>query len=182
MQLSLLDTQMRMEVDLSKVRSAEIPEGGGEMFKAMGMDRVITISRLDQKTSLIIFPGLQATLDTPMTEEEADSLDGEAKVVNTELGQETIDGHPCTKNKFVITDKKGRKQEGTVWNATDLKNFPVQLQIPEKDNQVTIKFSDIKFQKPDARLFVLPTGYKQYGSMAELMGALMLRAITGGGK
>jgi len=38
-------------------------------------------------------------------------------------------GRPsCVKNKVIVTDDKGDKHESTVWNATDLKNFPVKIE------------------------------------------------------
>ena len=56
---------------------------------------------------------------------------GDYKVETTEIGKETLDGHPCVKNKYVVTDNEGVKHESTVWNATDLKNFPVKIQTTE---------------------------------------------------
>ena len=34
------------------------------------------------------------------------------------MGMKTLDGHPCVKNKVVVTDKEGIKHEWMVWNAT----------------------------------------------------------------
>jgi hypothetical protein len=177
LQLAFLQNQMRVEVELSRIRGGAAA-GQGELLKSMGMDRIVTISRLDRKSTLVIVPGLGAMVDSPMSEAEAASLDGDAKVEITEIGKDTIDAHPCTKNRFVISDKKGNKREGTVWNATDLKNFPVQLQMTEGKDLMTLKFKNIKLQPPEARLFVAPAGYKSYASMAELMGAAMSR-MTG---
>jgi hypothetical protein len=36
------------------------------------------------------------------------------------------------KNKVVVTDKGNRHDEYTVWNATDLKKFPVKVQSKRK--------------------------------------------------
>jgi hypothetical protein len=181
MELSMLDNNMRVDVDVTKMKSKQMPEGGGEMMKSMGMDRIITISQIGKKSTLLIIPGLKSLVDSPMTEDETASLDGETKAATTELGKETINGHPCTKYKVIITDSKGQKRDATVWKATDLKDFPMKMQMPEKDKLVTLTFTDVKLQKPDAKLFDAPEGYTKYGSMPELMGALMKRMISGGG-
>ena len=36
------------------------------------------------------------------------------KLEATELGKETVAGHPCVKNKVIVTDDKGDKHESTV--------------------------------------------------------------------
>jgi len=182
MALALSGSRMRIEVDISSVRVDGQPQPGTELFRSIGLDRVITVSRLDQKSSLIIVPGMRASVDTPMPEEEAGFLGSEAKLEYTEPGNETSAGHPCVRSRFVITDKKGRKREGLVWKATDLKDFPVQIQTKEGDDQMTMRFSDIKLQSPDPQLFVAPPGYKSYKEMSDLMEAAMAKLQDSGKK
>jgi hypothetical protein len=103
-------------------------------------------------------------------------LSGEAKVEFIEVGKETIAEHPCVRSRFVITDPKGRKREGTVWKATDLKEFPVQILMLESESQMILRFSDIKFDSPASHLFAVPAGYKPYQDMSELMAAALSRS------
>ena len=70
-------------------------------------------------------------------------------------------------------DESGKAQEFTVWNATDLKDFPIQFETTEKGNTVHCKYRDIQFTKPDARLFDAPAGFKSYPDMQEMMMSMM---------
>ena len=72
------------------------------------------------------------------------------KVETTELGKETVDGHPCVKNKVVVTDKESKQHESTVWNATDLKNFPVKIETGRERRHFDHAFKNISLTKPDA--------------------------------
>jgi hypothetical protein len=179
MQLAMSGSRMRMEVLLSSVRVDGQSQPGAEAMALIGLDRIITVSSLDEKTSLTIVPGLKAIVNTRMTEEEADSLSGDAKLEESEAGKEAIAGHPCMKNHFVITDKKARKRTGSVWRATDLKSFPIQIQMLEGTNQMVLRFSDIKFQTPDSKLFTEPTGYRSYDSLSDLVGEALARLQKG---
>jgi hypothetical protein len=69
----------------------------------------------------------------------------------------------------VITDGKQAKYEATVWNAKDLKNFPVKIQHTQEGVESTLYFKDVKLAKPDASLFEPPAKYKKYSNMQELM-------------
>jgi hypothetical protein len=84
------------------------------------------------------------------------------------------------KNKAVITDKEGNKQESTVWNATDLKNFPVKIQTIEQGNNVTMLFKNVSTAKPAASLFEPPSGYTKYDSIQSMMMQQVLKQMGGG--
>jgi len=103
------------------------------------------------------------------------------QVETTELGKETIDGHDCIKNKVVVTGKDGTQHESTVWNATDLKSFPVKIVTQEKDNTVTMQFKDISFDKPAASQFDPPADYTKYDDMQTMMQTEMMKRMGGMG-
>ena len=88
-----------------------------------------------------------------------------------------MENHPCTKSKLTFTDKDGRTSEALVWEATDLKNFPIQYQTVDEGQTTTTTFTDIKSGKPAASLFELPASYKKYGSMQEMMMGNMQRLM-----
>ena len=104
-----------------------------------------------------IYPALEAYLTQPMDKKELESA--EKSTVKTEaLGKETFDGHPCVKNKLTITGGDGAVQELTVWNATDLQNFPIQTLIKQDGETVITRYTDVKFTKLDAKQFEPPAG------------------------
>jgi len=49
--------------------------------------------------------------------------------------------------------------EAVVWNATDLKDFPIQIEMKEKDRTVLMHFTNVRFDKPDAKQFDVPAAY-----------------------
>ena len=100
-------------------------------MKQMGMDKTVNIIRPDKKVTYTVFPGMSAYAETPMSDKQvADAMDN-SKIEKTSLGKETVGGHPCEKNKVTITSDNGEKHVVLVWNALDLKSFPVQMQIDE---------------------------------------------------
>ena len=103
-----------------------------------------------------------------------------SKIEKTAAGKETIDGHPCVKNKIVVTDAKGKKTEGFVWNASDLKDFPIQVEVHSDKTVTTIHYTEPKFEKPEAKLFDTPAGYTKYASMQQMMQAAMMKMMGGG--
>ena len=78
---------------------------------------------------------------------------------------------------FSFTDKDGQTAEAIVWEATDMKNFPIQYQTIDEGKTATTTFTDIKQGKPDAALFELPASYTKYGSMQEMMMGNMQRMM-----
>ena len=97
----------------------------------------------------------------------------------TELGKETVDGHPCVKNKTVVTDKEGNQHESLVWNATDLKKFPVKIEQSQNGMKITMAFRDISFSKPTANLFDPPNDATKFDSMQSMMQQVMMKRMGG---
>jgi hypothetical protein len=146
----------------------------------MGMDRMIMISRPDKKTGYQVYPGLQAYVENPLPAQESGSSPSDFKIETTELGKETVDNHPCVKNKTVVTDKDGNKHESTVWNATDLKKFPIKIEHLENGTKVMMLFHDVSLSKPAAGLFDAPSDATKYDSMQAMMQQSMMKRFGGG--
>jgi hypothetical protein len=170
----------RFEMDLSQVSTSKMPAGAAAQMKSMGMDKMIAISRSDKKVTYLVYPGLQAYLEKPMQEAEAVKPESDYKFETTELGRETVDGHPCVKNKAVVTDPQGNKSESTIWNATDLKKFPIKIEQIHENSVTTLMFKDVSFAKPEAPLFEPPSGSARYDNMQTLMQQQMVKRLSGG--
>ncbi len=174
------DGKSRFEMDLTKMKNSMMKDSGAEMMKAMGMDSMVAIARPDKQVSYTIFPGMKAYAETPLSESENAKTAEKYKVETSELGKETMDGHPCVKNKVVVTDDKQKKHESIVWNATDLKKFPVRIETEEGGTKLTMLFKDIKLAQPDAKNFEAPSDLKRYTSREELMQTEMMKRMGGG--
>lgn len=179
--LSFDKGKSRFEMDMTQIKGGNIPAGAAEQMKAMGMDTLVAISRPDKKVNYLIYSGLSAYLESESKDAESTDAAGKYKVETTEVGKETIDGHACVKNKIVVTDEKGKTHESLVWNATDLKNFPVKIETAEDGTKITMLFKDIKLAKPDDAIFAPPAGFKKYASMMTLMQEEIMKRAGGVG-
>jgi hypothetical protein len=179
MTMSMLDGKTRNEVDMTRSR---MPAQAVAQMKQMGMDKVVMLGLPAKQEMLVIYPGLQAYAEQAYNGAQASTASSDAKIETTSLGSDTIDNHACDKSKVVVTDKDGNKHEATVWYATDLKRFPIQIQMAEPTGgTATMKFKDVKFDKPDASLFDAPAGYTKYSSVQELMQTEVMKRLGGGG-
>jgi hypothetical protein len=120
--IEFMDGKSRFEMDVGRMQGVSMPPQAMERMHQMGMDKMTTVSRPDLKITYLIYPNMQAYVESPVQDAAASTPPSDYKVEITKLGEETIDGHPCVKNKIVATDKDGKAEESTVWNATDLNN------------------------------------------------------------
>jgi hypothetical protein len=169
----------RFEMNMADIKGTQMPPNAAAQLKAMGMDLTVSISRPDKKVTDIIYPGMQSYVEISIPDQAASTADADFKTEVTELGKETVDGHDCVKNKVVITDKAGTAHESTVWNATDLKKFPVKIETAEKGQKMVMHFREVAFTKPAASAFEVPDGLKKYSTMQEMMQAVMMKQMGG---
>lgn len=162
---------MRNEMDMTKMSGIPARDVAG--MKQMGMDKMVILKSSETKSTYMVYPNLKSYCPMPAGKDSSP----EGNVEKTELGSDTVEAHPCTKSKLTFTDKDGRTAEALVWEATDLKNFPIQYQTVEEGQTTTTTFSDLKMGKPDASLFELPESYKKYDSMQQMMMGNMQRLM-----
>lgn len=171
--LAVSGRKMRTEMDMTKM--SNVPAADKEGMKQMGMDQMIILALPEKPATYLVFPNLKSYCDVPLP----DKGNADGKLEKTELGSETVEKHPCKKSKLTFTDKDGKTAEAIVWEATDLKNFPIQYQTTDDGQTLTTTFTDIKMGKPDAAQFDLPADYKKYGGMQEMIMGNMQRLMQG---
>jgi hypothetical protein len=171
----------RFEMDTSQLKGSKMPPSAAAQMKSIGMDKMIMISRPDKKVGYMVYPGMQAFMENPLPEREAAAPASDYKMEVTEIGKEIVDGHPCIKNQAVVTDKDGTRHQALVWNATDLKKFPVKIEQQEGNTKVTMSFRDISFSKPAADLFEPPSNATKYDSMQSMMQQVIMKRMGGAG-
>ncbi len=161
MDFAAADGKVRIEINLAQMQSNELPPSKVAELKQAGMDRIISLFRPDKKLTYIVYPGIQSYLVMPVSKEDADAIEKGLKLAKTALGNETLDGHACVKNKVVVNDTKGQVLQAVTWNAADLKDFPLQIEMKEKENTVRMHFTQLRFTKPDPKQFDVPAAYSQ---------------------
>src|ERR1051325_8538805 len=99
------------------------------------MDRILYLEVSPKTGVQLIYSALESYCEPPRSTNQIDGAG--SKVERAALGDETIDKHPCTKTKLTVTDADGKTSEALVWEATDLKNFPIQYQVTEGGQATT---------------------------------------------
>jgi hypothetical protein len=168
---AVLEGKVRVEMDMAKMQGGRMPPEAVAHMQAMGMDKTVTIMLPEKHTGYLVYPGLKAYCELPTPRgTSATESNKPPKVERTEIGKEIIDGHPCVKYKLVVTPENGTPVNMLVWQATDLKNYPIQTEVSAGGGAVvTTRFQNINQSKPAASLFEPPSDYKRYGSPQELM-------------
>jgi outer membrane lipoprotein-sorting protein len=178
------DGMVRMEIDLTKTKTLRkgkpVKNRNDDMegMASMGFDKQVTLVRPDKQATYLVYPGLKAYCEVP----KKTSSDDQSKSEWKELGQDTVDGHPCMKYLVTTTNADGTTEESTAWKATDLKDFVIQTVTVSGGDTTTLTFKNIKFDKPAAALFELPADYTKYGSVQEMMMGAMQQMMQNMGE
>jgi hypothetical protein len=159
MDFAFLDGKVRLEIDLARMQSKDLPASTITGLKERGMDRVISVFRPDKKATYVMYPGIQSYVTVPVPKGEAEVSETSLKLEKSALGNETLAGHACVKNKSVVKNGQAPVFEAVTWNAADLKDFPLQIEIRDKRSTVRMLFTQVRFTKPDAKQFDPPANY-----------------------
>ncbi|HEY1663937.1 MAG TPA: DUF4412 domain-containing protein [Verrucomicrobiae bacterium] len=168
------------ELDMSQMQGGNIPAQVLTMMKSAGLDKMVSITQSNKPVVYVVYPNAKAYAEMTSPTPDTASTNADVPVQVTALGNETMAGHPCVKNKATVTDKQGVKHDFTVWNATDLKNFPVQITMTGEENPATFTFLNVSFAKPNPGLFTPPTGFTQYDGIQEMMQSIMFKSLGSG--
>ena len=179
MDFARLDKNLRMEVDVAKMKNKDLPVGTIDALQQMGLDKFVTLIRPDRKTLHVIYPKAACYMTLPMKPEEVEAVE-KASLKTEVLGKETLDGHTCVKNKVTIKPAKGEAQVFTVWNATDLKDFPIQTLTKQVADTVITRYTNVQLQRPDAKLFEPPTGLEEFKGLEAFQAGMMKKNLGGG--
>jgi len=161
MEFAALDSKVRLDINLAQIQSKDFSAADLAKLKQAGLDRLVSVFRPDKKATYVIYPGVQSYQEVALVKGEADAFEQGLKLEKNSLGKETVDGHPCVKNKAIISNGKGPVFEALTWNATDLKDFPLRIEMKEKVNTIRMHFSQVRFVKPEAKQFEIPAGYSR---------------------
>ena len=173
MDFALLDNKIRVGIDMTQIKSSTMAPTEADQLKQMGLSHVISIIRPDKKIIYVIYPDQKSVLTVPMPQEDVDAAEKSPKIQKTAQGNETVDGHPCVKNKVVVSDDKGQMLDAITWEASDLKNFPIQIQTKENGKVTMVHFRQVQIEKPSINQFDPPKDHAQFKDMMELMQAVM---------
>lgn len=159
MDFATFEGKVRIEINLAQMQSKDLPPSKIAELKESGMERIISLFRPDKKVTYVIYPGIQSYQIIPLAKADNDAFEKGLKLEKAALGKETLDGHDCVKYKVVVKDTNGPVLQAVTWNAADLKDFPLQIEMKEKINTVRMHFTQLRFTKPDPQQFNVPAAY-----------------------
>jgi len=171
--IAFREGKSRFEMDMTQMKN--IKKKDADQMRSMGMDKLIAISRPDKKLTYQVWPGFKSYMEAPMRESTSDAAADAYKVDVSPAGSDTLDGHDCEKNRVTVTGKAGDRHESVVWNAKDLKKFPLQIETTEEGHNMRMTFKDVQLAAPAAELFEPPADFKRYNSMQEMMMTEMMK-------
>lgn len=180
MGFSLLGGNLRLDFDLSQIRSAQMPTQMLANLKLAGLDKAVTIVRPDQRKVIMMYPGMAAYVDMPMAKEEAADWQRGYQVKRAKLGEEKVEGTACEKQRVTVTSDAGAAHEATVWYAPSPRSHPVKLQMNQPGATITMQFRDISLARPAAGQFEAGAGMTKYPTVEVLTQTAMIKALGGG--
>jgi hypothetical protein len=147
-----------------------------------GMPGMVTISLGDAKKTIMMNTTTKVYSEQIIQEKEQMPTMYDSDIVfdKKKVGNETIDGHPCIKYDSVYyrKSKPEEKHKAIIWEAQDLKDFPIQMEVtvpanpkyPGSGGKMVVKYKDVKLGAATASMFEVPSGYKKVNSPQEVMG------------
>lgn len=169
MGFEMLGSKIRVDINMAEVKSKEMSPEFAATMKQIGMDQMTTIELPEDKSIITVYPGLKSFTKSPMPKNEVDGAFKTYKTTSKHLAKETVDGHSCEKDEMTFVDDKGAQEHVVLWHATDLKGFPVQLQMTVDDSVMTMKFKDVKLGRPENSHFEAPGTMTSYEDLNTLM-------------
>ncbi|HEV2328519.1 MAG TPA: hypothetical protein VGY56_07000 [Verrucomicrobiae bacterium] len=170
MDLAVSSNCFRWQADAMKIWP--MPPQAKTLAKLIHTDTIVFLTKKNERMVYMIYPSVQAYIPIPIPDSalaEFDTRSDTIQIQKTELGQETLLGHPCIKYKAVDTEPNVPPQEGLIWSATDLQGFPIGMVLHSEGALMKFNFQEVQIRNPDSSLFVIPTNYISFTNSADLL-------------
>jgi hypothetical protein len=167
---ALLGGRLRTEIDLTEFRGLHACDIAQGKLAEVGLDQVIFVLLPDLKLKFLIYPRARAYVETIQNWRER--LNQIVDIQKSRVGTLTIDGHPCTRYKVVATNELGDKTAVDVWQASDLADFPVQMEFQIRNTTFKVLFHNVNLARPNLSLFEPPADFDRYASLQALLQAI----------
>jgi len=143
--------EMKIYRSADKMRT-DMPGGMGYM-----------IVDLSQHAAYMVMNGMCMQTAT-QTQSNPFAQASDASIDRSPAGADTLDGHPCKVENLTITPHDGKPMKMKVWEAQDLKSFPIKVEMQTDKGTVTVLYKDLSFDAPPASLFTHPENCRQMPS------------------
>jgi len=177
--VAVLDGMTRTDIDMADIEGAMIPPQAMVQIKALHMDKIVTLIINEGNTSVVIYPGMKAYVETA-TSGVQDAGDCGINVAGT--SDDEIDGRKLLKKEIEVNCKSFDQQKFTVWEEKSKPGPPVRLETEQNGVKLTMTLSDLDLTKPESALFIPTTGFQKFDSMQALMGHVREQMFQSQGK
>ena len=175
-----LDGKMRWYLNLDQARTARLDPDTTEWLREAKLSQVVLILRPQTKV-VVVLPGLKQWFEfapSKPSEIEEKAREKAGFLQKTEVGRETVDGHPCVKYRLDLPNERHSREAAYVWQATDLKHLPIKFQAMINGESYGLTFRQIKDSPPDLKYFEAPAGYSKIGGSEVLLQNALLGRLT----
>jgi hypothetical protein len=133
---------------------------GGTMYSIMD---------LKQHTSFMVMRNGMCMQTTVQGQENPFAQTQNAAVERSSAGTAVVEGHPCKVENLTITPHSGPRAgqaiKMRVWEAQDLKGFPIKVETQTSHGLITMEYKDVSLAEPAASLFAHPDNCQQMPAM-----------------
>ena len=184
--LAMRDGRMRFDLSLSRLAGTLLEPEMVKRLESAKLDRLVFLLKSGDPARIAV-PGIKSYTETVLSKDsplhdKAGSAVGRLQKVF--VANEIWDRHPCRKYRLTVEPLEGQPKSthvAHVWEATDLANLPVRMEIKVRQGTYKLQMRDVRVMESDLRLFEIPEGYTRYEGPASLMQAAMAR-MAGDGK
>jgi hypothetical protein len=110
---------------------------------------------MTQHTNYMVMNGMCMQMTAPQ-QQNVFAQAHDATVDRSPAGTDTVDGHACKVENVTVTSSNGKISKMKVWEAQDLKGFPVKIEMETARGPAVMQYKDVSLSAPDASLFVHP--------------------------
>ncbi len=131
----------------------------------MGGMQQIQIIRRDKNLIWMLMLQQKIYMEMPLEEGKGKSADVSGFKIeeSSVVGEEVVNGVKATKSKVIMSDSKGNKLGGFIWNTKE--NITVKMDLLSKVEgskmRMKTELKNLKIGKHDPQLFEVPSGYKK---------------------
>jgi hypothetical protein len=168
MNFALTPDRMRQEID---VMGMPFPLESRTVMQKAHLDKIVVITQTDTKKAYLLFPGLQAYVEYPLSETLLDEINLRARqmgIQRTEFAQEMVGTHLCQQVRLIVTETNHPPEIALLRCATDLNQFPIRMDLLTPTDTTKFSFEDVQLKRPDAMLFEVPTNYVAFRDSAAI--------------
>jgi hypothetical protein len=115
----------------------------------------------------MVFPYFKSFVEIAYAKSGGMDVTPPPKIAKTLVRKEPVGDLACDKSQWNITETDGEQYNVTVWVATNLSPFPIQIQVGTPP--ALVQFQNLHWVAPNTNLFEPPADYIKYEGIQELI-------------